>query len=238
MKPKLLNQTLNERDPFDIFKPTRLEIEGYLRDVKIGNKWLGGTSVIMRHLTHLISSYPTRQPIRILDLATGLADIPMSIVRWARRQGIAVCITAVDKNPIVVELARQYVRSYPEIAIYQQDILQLPFKEGSFDFITCSQIIHHLSKDDVILLLHSANQIALQGIVVSDLRKRTLCILAADIGALFIKNKLSKYDLQLSFRSAFSPTELFDIAHEAGLPHVSLHFHGPCRIAMVVDKRH
>ncbi len=218
-------------------EPTRSEIEGYLRDIKFANKWLGGTSVIINHLTRLIGTNPPRQPIKILDVATGIADIPVQIVRWARRHGITVCITAIDKNPIIVEFARKYVRKYPEISIFQQDALQLPFKDGSFDFVTCSQIIHHLSAEDAIHLLRSANRIALQGIIVSDLRKRTLCTLASDAIALFIKNRLSKNDLRTSFRNAFSLPELFMIAKEAGIPCMSIHFHGPCRIAMVVDKR-
>lgn len=172
-----------------------------------------------------------------MDVATGSADIPVQIVRWARRHGIAVCITAVDKNPIIVEIAREYVRPYPEISISQQDALQLPFKDYSFDFVTCSQIIHHLPAEDAIRLLRSANRIALQGIIVSDLRKRTLCTLASDAISFFIKNRLSKHDLRTSFRNAFSLPELFMIAREAGIPCLSIHFHGPCRIAMVVDKR-
>ncbi|MDI6829460.1 MAG: hypothetical protein QME62_13365, partial [Armatimonadota bacterium] len=95
----------------------------------------------------------------------------------------------------------------------------------------------HLPAEDAIRLLRSANRIALQGIIVSDLRKRTLCTLASDAISLFIKNRLSKHDLRTSFRNAFSLSELFMIAREAGIPCLSIHFHGPCRIAMVVDKR-
>ena len=216
---------------------SRDEIEGNLRDISRANRWLGGTSVVLCHLIHLIDVKPYRRPVRILDLATGLADIPVTLVRWARAHRLPVEIIAVDRNPIVVDLARENVRPYPEIHVRERNILSLPFADGEFDFVTASQVIHHLENEDVVSLLKTANRLASGGIVVSDIRRRPLCTLLANIGTLVVENRLSRHDGIISFRNAFTPGEIEELAVEAGLPCWRVYTHGPCRLALVSDKR-
>lgn len=216
---------------------TRREVEGNLVDIAAANRWLGGTSAIMRSLSHLICMPPAHQPVRMLDCATGGADIPIAIAMWARKMGVAVQITSVDNNPMVVEIARQNTREYPEICVDRQNILMLPYEDQSFDFVTISQALHHLNDVEVVQALRSANRLTTQGIVVSDLRRCPLCIQLANLASLFVTNRLSSHDARLSFRNAFTKAELIELAGRADIPPFTLHFQGPCRIVMVVDKR-
>lgn len=192
---------------------------------------------MLRHLSHLIGVSPAHQPVRILDLGTGAADIPVAIVHWARDHGIAVQIAAVDSNPEVLEYARRNTRGFPEICLAQQSILDLRYDDRCFDFVICSQMLHHLENDEALSVLRSANRLSTQGIVVSDLRRRGVCIFAAGIGSRFLRNRLSRHDARISFRNAFSDAEIRELAEQAELPCFTLHFHGPCRFALIVDKR-
>ena len=195
------------------------------------------TGVVLRHLSHLIGVSPARQPVRILDLGTGAADIPMAIVHWARDHGIAVQIAAVDGNPEVLEYARRNTRGFPEICVTEQSILDLRYEDRCFDFVVCSQILHHLENDEALSVLRSANRLSTQGMVVSDLRRRGVCIFAAEIGSRFLRNRLSRHDARVSFRNAFTADEMRELAERAELPCYTLHLHGPCRFALIVDKR-
>ena len=233
-----MERILAESELLDLPKrATRSEIEGNLADITKSNRWLGGTAVVLRHLSHLIGVSPARQPIRILDMATGAADIPTAIVRWARDHGIAVQIAAVDANPEVLEYARRNTRGFPEICLAEQNILDLRYEDRCFDFVVCSQILHHLENDEALTVLRSANQLSTQGIVVSDLRRRGVCIFAAQIGSRFLRNRLSRHDARVSFRNAFAPAEIRELAEQAELPCYTLQRHGPCRFALIVDKR-
>ena len=56
------------------------ELERCLRDLAWINRFLGGTRVIFRHLPRLVAGLSP--PVRILDVATGYADIPRAVARW------------------------------------------------------------------------------------------------------------------------------------------------------------
>src|SRR3712207_5450020 len=57
-----------------------------LRDIRLANLIGQGTAVVLHYLTRLTRNWPSGQPIRILDLATGSGDIPLAICRWADRR--------------------------------------------------------------------------------------------------------------------------------------------------------
>ena len=210
------------------------EIRGNLRDIAAANRRLGGTAVTLGHLKTMLRG--SRQ-LTVLDLATGLADIPVAIVQWARKNDISVKITAVDNNPTVVELACEHARAFPEIAVERRNILDLPYGDASFDYVTCSQTIHHLSNQEVEEVLRSANRLAAKGIIVSELRRRTFCRYLAGFVSMFVPNRLSRHDGRISFKNAFTQEELKELADKAGVHNYKVHVHGPCRLALVVDKR-
>ncbi len=215
----------------------RSEVEAYLRDVALANRWLGGTAVVMRHLPRLIGDKPAHQPVRILDLATGGADIPIALVEWARARGIAVRITAIDNDEQVVEAAKRRVEAYPEVSIELRDARLLPYPPHSFDFVVCSQIMHHLDRYEALGVLRAARTIASQGIVVSDLHRRPLCLALGWAGSRLIRNPLSREDARISFESAYTVEELEDLADTVPLPCWEIYRHGPCRLALVADMR-
>ena len=213
---------------------TREEIRGNLRDIAFANRWLGGTSVVLGHLREMLGD---ARALTVLDLATGLGDIPMSIVRWARRRGIAIKITAVDNNSTVVEFAREQARAFPEITVERRSILDLPYGDAAFDFVTCSQTIHHLSNQEVEQVLRSANRLAAKGIIISDLRRRPFCRYLAGTASMLMANRLTRHDGRLSFKNAFTPDEIAELADKAGLASYRVYLHGPCRLALTLDKR-
>jgi hypothetical protein len=69
------------------------------------NRFLGGHRIALAYLDDLLDGVPMN-PVRILDLATGGADLPRAIAQWARQQCVGVEITAVDGNPEIVTIAR------------------------------------------------------------------------------------------------------------------------------------
>jgi len=216
---------------------TRSEIEGHVKNITMANRLLGGTDAVMKPLTRLIGRKPAREPVRILDLGTGAADIPITIDQWARRHGIAVRILALDSDPTVVDIARRNTREFPDISIDLIDIRTLPYRNRSFEYVICSQVIHHLDTPDVIGVLRSMCRLATQGIVVSDLHRRPFCIGAAWVGSRLVSNRLSRKDAAYSFRSAFTPAELEELAVQANLPCWEIHKYGPCRLVLVMDMR-
>ena len=79
----------------------------FLRKV---NRWLGGSKAVLSHLKAWSRRWKPGQTIRILDIATGCADIPIAIHQWARKAGHDVRIVGIDLHETALQIAAEGVR--------------------------------------------------------------------------------------------------------------------------------
>src|SRR5438105_2063358 len=59
----------------------------------------------LAHLKEYSRNWEPGATIRIVDLATGSADIPRAILRWAGRRGFDVRVVGVDLHPTIAAAA-------------------------------------------------------------------------------------------------------------------------------------
>lgn len=188
-----------------------------MSEIRAVNRFLGGKSSILRHLDEFVRS-GEKGPIRILDVATGSADIPVAIADWAGRKGIAVKITAVDINPNVMRVAAGHVQGYPEIKLVRADGFSLPFKPGSFDIVTCSLTLHHFTEEQTIKFLGHLAENAGKWCIIGDLRRSWIAyFLFYIITVFFLRNRYTRHDGLLSILKSYTPEELEALAKEGGL---------------------
>ena len=120
----------------------RSEVLKAMRDVQRVNGLLGTYPILLSHLQRL-ATWPTDRPLRVLDVATGLADIPRALVDWARAQGRPIEVVGLDLNARILAMASQTLQDYPEITLVEGDALALPFADGHFDWAMCHLALHH-----------------------------------------------------------------------------------------------
>ena len=75
----------------------------YIRRV---NALLGYTRATIGHLRRFSRGWKRCETIRVLDVATGSADIPRAILRWSARRGFDVRVVGIDLHPTTLKLAR------------------------------------------------------------------------------------------------------------------------------------
>lgn len=214
------------------------ELSANLRDLERLNRLFGGTRLILHHLRPMLRRAQDGE-IRILDVATGGADIPVAIVRWARRQGRRVRIVAIDKNPQMVRLAGDRMRQYPEVSLEIADALALPYPTGSFDVVLCSLALHHLPYVDGVRLLGALDRIGRWGFIINDLLRSWHAYLLTWLAMrLFCRGRLVRHDGPLSIRRAYTLSELRAMVDEAGVGGVRIHPHPFFRVAMVKEHSH
>lgn len=202
------------------------ELGENFRDICRVNQLLGGTSVILRHLPALVADIPQDQPVTILDLATGTADIPCAIVKWSRKQNRAVEIVASDVSEDILSLAREATRSHPEISLVRYDARSVPLPDKQYDIVLCSLSLHHFSPNDAILVLREMRRLAKVGIILNDLSRSRVGYVAAWIASrLTTRNRLTRHDAPLSVLRAYTPDELANLFRRAGYrsPRISRH---------------
>lgn len=211
------------------------ELSRTLEDLAWINRRLGGTHLVRSHLASLLTNLPP--PIRILDVATGYADVPRAIVSWARRRSLAIEIEAIDSHDQILELARNASRAYPEIRICQGNALTLPYPEGSFDVVLASLILHHTEGEAQARLLRELYRVARYAVVVNDLRRGQWPFLVTWASLRLIsRSRVIHHDGPVSVRRSFLAEELLALAREAGWAQARVSRHPFFRLALIGQK--
>ncbi len=211
------------------------EISANLQDLERLNRLFGGTSLILRYMGPILHRVQCDE-VRILDVATGGADIPAAIVRWARRWGRHVRIVGIDKNPQVLRATEERVRAYPEISLELADALALPYNAGSFDVVLCSLALHHFTYLEGIKLLTSLDRIGRWGFIVNDLLRSWHAYLLTWLAMrLFCSGRLVRHDGPISIRRAYTLSEVRAMVADAGVDSVRIHAHPFFRVALVKE---
>lgn len=138
--------------------------ERSLRDVRRANTLLGGAHAVLAELTRL---FPTLgEHATLLDVGTGLADIPCRAVDRARRCGTTLATVAVDEAESLLHATSSRLD-----AGVCADARRLPFGDASVEVVTCSQVLHHFPDEEIPAVLRELQRVARRYVVVSDLRR-------------------------------------------------------------------
>ena len=138
-----------------------------LRDVARSNALFGGRRAVLAEVDRALRMVGPRATL--LDVGTGLGDVPAAAVRLARRRGVALAAFGVDLAP---ELARA-ARGRMDGALCG-DAFRLPFADRSVDVVTCSQLLHHFPDAEVRTLLVELDRVARHRVVIGELRRSWL----------------------------------------------------------------
>jgi len=118
------------------------------------NGGLGGNRVILNFIKAASSTWTPFRPITFLELRCGRGDLSANLVRWAKAKGFDVRVFSVDECPAVVELARDYYGSIPEITFDVRFLTDPRFLEAQqFDYVISSSVLHTLDTESAVRVL-------------------------------------------------------------------------------------
>lgn len=213
------------------------ELADNLRDLARLNRYFGVPRTVLSHLGRLLASADPGGPLWVLDLGTGGADIPVAIVRWARRRGRRLRVLALDRDRAILAHARQTVASYPEITLLQADALALPLREGSVAVAFSTLTLHHFSREEASRFLLAMERVARLGFFVMDLARSRLAYAGVWLATHLLSwNRMTRHDGPLSVRRAYTLEELSALAVRAGIGRLSLHRPRLFRLLAVREK--
>jgi len=138
-----------------------------IRDVARSNVMLGGTRAVLAALTRRLSELGASATL--LDVGTGMADIPRKAREHARARRLALAVFGLDAAESLARAARGTLDGS-----LCADARRLPFATASVDVVTCSQLLHHFEDDDIAVVLRELDRVARGWVVVSDLRRSWL----------------------------------------------------------------
>ena len=228
LKPELLDL---DDAPFD-------EVQDSLEDVRLVNRYLGGYRVLLYYIRNFIKRCPLGKEFLVLDLATGSADQPIVVVDMARQLNVKIKVVALDINSKMLNYAHEKIRAYPEIHLVQGDIHSPPFGENSFDVVMNSLSLHHFTRIQAVNILRMADLMSRSGFIINDLnRSRIAHAFILILTRLVTKNRLTRHDAPVSVMNAFTPSEMAEMAQEAGVKCFTVNRHFPYRIGLVSTRK-
>ena len=164
----------------------------------------------------------------VLDVGAGAADIPVRLVRWARRAGRRIRVIALDRDGATLTFARGYAAAYPEIMLVQGDALALPVRPGSVDVVISALTLHHLQPEEAVRYLAEIDTAARIGWVVNDLvRGRAAHRLVWALTRILSRSRMARHDGPMSVLRSYTPSEVAALCEKAGLFDVEVVHHAP-----------
>lgn len=189
------------------------ELEAALKSLRGLNRYFGGYRIVDHFIRRWIKP---GDRLRVVDLATGSADIPRRVAKHARLVGANVEILAVDFQPSTVETAQRLSAEYPEIVCECGDALTFRSSER-FDLVICSLALHHFSDEDAVRLLRQCRELSRRFVLVADLRRGFLAAIGVYLlTALIFRDRMTRNDGRVSAQRSFSLGELRGLALRSG----------------------
>ena len=214
----------DKEELIDSVAPDSRDFAAAFTDICRINRFLGGTAAVQNALCRLLEHSPDApRTVRVLDVATGGADIPRTLVQAARKGAFGprrLHITATDIHPKLLQIAQNWtpITEYPEICIEAADAFSLPYPDGAFDYATCSLAFHHFGFEQCIHVLREMDRVTTRGLVVNDLvRGRLPAALIWALTRLFGANYLTRHDAPLSVMRAYTLREYRDMVEKSGI---------------------
>ena len=194
-----------------------------LADLRRINRFFGAHRVVRSVLKGLVEPSDS---FSLLDVGAGSGDMVTTVRSCYPRA-----------HTVSLDLHSSHLQPAPGHRV-AADAFQLPFREGAFDVVLCSLLLHEFSNERVRLLLHSLYRVAGRALVVLELHRHPLAYRFLPATSwLFRWSELTLHDGPVSVEAAFVPDELRQLASSAGLERVRVRRHLPWfRLSLVASR--
>ena len=196
-----------------------------LADLRFVNRWLGNRG---RFLDAVLPYLRSSARPRLLDVGCGSGDVTAAL---RRALGGTLAAAAVDIKLLHLQAAPR------ELLRVVGDARRLPFPPGTFDVVTASLFLHHFDQSALPDLLRGLYALCRRALVVNDLRRaRVPYEFGRTVFPFVFRSRVSVNDGLLSIRRAFTPAELREAFHAAGIPRVAVHRCFPYRLVAIATR--
>lgn len=210
------------------------ELRRSLRFIQRVNSLLGYTRATLHHLDRFSRNWMPKQRIDLIDFATGSADIPRAILRWADERRFDLRIVGVDRHATTARVAQEQSPDR-RLSIVRADVLALPFADASFDYALTGMFLHHLDDDDVVTVLKEMNRVARRGIIAADLLRHRRAYAWITAFTAF-SSPMLRHDARASVAQAFTRDEVLALRDRAGIGFAEYYRHFGHRFVLAGEK--
>ncbi len=204
------------------------EVARSIRDLQSFNIRLGGVTTT-REMIRSVARQTRKSGLSILEVASGSGFVPAHAARELAEEGISLQITLLDRAS--THLPRNGA-SRKVVA----DALTLPFTDSTFDLVSCSLFLHHLSPADAVRFTRESLRVSRVAVLVNDLIRHPLHLALAYLGAPLYRSRLTRHDAPASVKQAYTIEEMQELLCKGGAANVETQTHYLYRMGMIAWK--
>lgn len=200
-QPKHCMQRVDSEEILDSDQCPAPEVETSLRDICRINRWFGGVATT-RGLVERVSSSTGNKHFSLLEVASGLGEVPRIAASQLAKKKITLDITDLDRAPSHLQRGHRALVA---------DALALPFQDDCFDLVSCSLFAHHLDPTGLARFVDEAARVSRCAVLINDLIRHPLHLALVYAGFPLMQSPVSRADGVASVRRAYVPEEMRQI---------------------------
>ena len=188
------------------------EVRQALLDLRMFNRWFGGVHTTYGMLCRAARANGAAE-LTMLEVAAGAGYVAQRCTARLESRGIRLAVTLLDRAPSHLN------RESPAVVA---DARALPFRDGSFDVVSCCLFVHHLGPRDAVAFASEALRVCRVGALINDLVRSRVHLAFAYAGFPLYRSRITRNDAPASVRQAYTIPEMRSMLQQAGAARVEI----------------
>jgi hypothetical protein len=192
---------IDSREILDSDACSPQEVHDALKVIGRINRRFGGVSTTQEMIRRVANATGEKR-FSILEVASGLGELPEIVREKLARSGITLEITLLDA-------ARTHLPSGNHSVV--ADALKIPFSDGAFDLVSCNLFAHHLTPPQLSQFAREGLRVSRLALLVNDLVRHPLHLGLVYLSYPLMRSRVAWLDGLASVRRAYTPLEIKQI---------------------------
>jgi ubiquinone/menaquinone biosynthesis C-methylase UbiE len=204
---------------------TPVEVATALADLRRINRLFGGiatTEEMVRRVTRAINASTLS-----LEVAAGSGYVPETVSLRQRNYGLRLDVTLLDRAMSHLCKGNRAVVA---------DALALPFRQGSFDLLSCTLFAHHLGPQEFLQFTEEALRVCRVAVLINDIVRHPLHLSLVYAGLPLFRSRITRHDGPVSIRRAYTPEEMQTLLAQSTAARTEFHRHYLFRVGVIAWK--
>lgn len=208
-----------------------------LDDIARINQFLGGNSVTLEGVQHLIKDFPKDQTITIMDFGCGSGDMLRMLWKFGKENNLKFQLIGIDANEATIRHAEKCSTEFENITYLAEDIFLYDFSKYKIDIALITLTLHHFKDDEILKIMRVILNLVKKGIVVNDLHRSKIAYrLFQMIIFIFRLKKMTAQDGLISILRGFKREDLEKFSKELALKKYSIKWKWAFRYQWIIQK--
>ena len=205
---------------------TLAEIAASLDDLRRINRWFGGVATAEDTIRRVAREINVSS-LSLLEVAAGSGYVPETARERLQNQGLKLQVALLDRAPSHMNGGTRSVAG---------DAIALPFRDASFDLVSCNLFAHHLSPEQFVQFVNDGLRVCRAAVLINDLVRHPLHLSLVYAGLPLYSSRLTRHDAPASVRQAYTPGEMQALLAQTSASRTEIHRHYLFRVGVIAWK--